>query len=262
MNDTLRAFQSQPPFTFDLLNRAYHGVYGTEGHNLEPYRPLLDFAKENSDAITLHGGFVPRNYARELAGLRNEQERSSFFKQMQALNYLPSNEAEFLRCYNRASGKLVTSQLHYNMFACMVSGQDIYDRSVTFAKSYAKVFQAQVLKDYSMAYYVSQLMRSGSTAWPEEATREQFLLIGGRGHFQHYLGVAHYVKEFVDVDDEEQVMLTCVAHGEAEASMENPLNEDPFGTEILTSPFIRNALLFAMPVGFTKPLGDVLFVFQ
>ena len=46
------------------LKRAYKAV-GTEGHDISPYRDVLEFARNHPDRCRLHGGFIPRTYARK-----------------------------------------------------------------------------------------------------------------------------------------------------------------------------------------------------
>ena len=41
-------------------------VVGTEGHDVTAYKEVLEFARENPQRCVLHGGFIPRTYAKTL----------------------------------------------------------------------------------------------------------------------------------------------------------------------------------------------------
>lgn len=51
--------------TFEQFQEEYVKI-GTEGHNLLPYRQLLEHAKENKEQVKLHAGFIPRTFAKKL----------------------------------------------------------------------------------------------------------------------------------------------------------------------------------------------------
>ena len=257
MNHTLRTFQSEPSFSFKDLNHSYHKLFGTEGHNLEPYRSLLEYAKENAEGITLHGGFIPRNYARDLAKLRRKDDKVGLLKHMREEGYLPSKDEVFVDCYDEDCGTLVSSQAHYNMFAAIMSGNSLYTSPSLDGteRDYRNIFQAQVLKDYSMAFYLSKILTASSKTEPH------VLVIGGRGHFQHYLGVPELTQKFVQVSQDEQAMITCVSASEVCAEMEKE-SYICCEAEVLQSPFVQHSLLLRQPYSFARPLGDVLFVFD
>lgn len=88
---------------------------GTEGHDLIPYRSLLEHAKENKDMVKLHAGFIPRTYARTLM----KEGEEATIKLAIEKNYIPSDLTSF-----------EGSELHYSMFESMISGRDMYDDSL------------------------------------------------------------------------------------------------------------------------------------
>jgi hypothetical protein len=50
-----------------------------------PYQPLLQFAQENSDLVKLHGGFIPRTYAKTIMRVSEEEA----VKAAKAKDYIP-----------------------------------------------------------------------------------------------------------------------------------------------------------------------------
>ena len=63
MQETLDRFQAGD-LPFSGLLAAY--AEGDEGHDLAAYEPLLQHARAHSARVRLHGGFIPRSYARTL----------------------------------------------------------------------------------------------------------------------------------------------------------------------------------------------------
>ena len=49
------------------------------------YGPLLDFARENADRVKLHGGFIPRTYAKKLV----KEGEESVLKEVIDKDWLP-----------------------------------------------------------------------------------------------------------------------------------------------------------------------------
>ena len=68
----------------EKLNEEYAAI-GTEGHVILPYAPLLEFARENSDLVKLHGGFIPRTYAKII--MRESEEEA--VKAAKEKDYIP-----------------------------------------------------------------------------------------------------------------------------------------------------------------------------
>ena len=103
---------------FEELVSSYNEQYGTEGHNLHPYRELLQFCRQSTTAagdtttdshrgckVKLHGGFIPRNQAARL----NREEYASkqeFFQEMSNKGYLPKEmEPMHHALFEKQSGK-------------------------------------------------------------------------------------------------------------------------------------------------------------
>jgi uncharacterized iron-regulated protein len=130
------------------------------------YKSILEFAQIHSQKVRIHGGFIPRSYARVVmregleAGLAQAKEK----------DYVAPNET------------LIGSEEHYNFFDSLISGRDMNNKNTPPGDQFRKMFPAQVIKDASMAYQVSKLMQSE----PADST---FFVIMGFGHMGHGFGV-------------------------------------------------------------------------
>jgi uncharacterized iron-regulated protein/protein-L-isoaspartate O-methyltransferase len=160
---------------FEGLQEKYHSL-GEEGHDLEPYRGLLEDAKRSG--IRLHAGFLPRKYARML--MKDGEETTI----EAASQWLPKQM------------DLTGSDFHYNVFESFLSGRSMYKKSeqdgsveaVADAPSdqFRRIFKAQLLKDEAMAHRVTELLQKSDE-------NEKFLVIAGNGHMKHYCGVPERV---------------------------------------------------------------------
>lgn len=178
---------------FEEFLATYHEI-GTEGHDLIPYRPLLEFARDNADYVRVHAGFIPRYYARML--MKEGQEATL----ERAANWLPSNTENTKRM-------LEGTNLHYNIFESLISGRYAYPTSCegnlepanetisTPSDRFKGIFVAQLLKDVAMAHKVNQLI--------DRYKDDKFVVIAGNGHFLHYCGVPERVlKEHPHMTDQ------------------------------------------------------------
>lgn len=166
---------------YEQLVDQYH-IIGEEGHNLEPYRELLEDAKRQG--VHLHAGFLPRKYARMLMkdGEKPALEAAS--------EWLPKDV------------NLAGSDFHYNVFESLLSGRSIYKKYSSDedeeemadepSDQFRKIFKAQVLKDEAMAHRVTGLIQKNDEN-EEEGNNEKFLVIAGNGHLLHYCGVPERV---------------------------------------------------------------------
>jgi arsenite methyltransferase len=170
---------------FQGLVDMYHDL-GDEGHELEPYRELLEDAKRLG--IRLHAGFLPRKYAKML--LKDGEEATL----AAASRWLPPNV------------NLEGSKFHYNVFESLLSGRSLYSSQDTDqslgrdvvdgndvhgpSDQFRRIFKAQILKDEAMAYKVSQLVNESSA---KNRGNDKFLVIAGNGHLLHYCGVPERV---------------------------------------------------------------------
>lgn len=168
---------------FQGLLEQYHAM-GEEGHDLEPYRGLLEDAKHHG--IRLHAGFLPRKYARMLM---KEGEEATI---QAAAQWLPEQV------------DLNGSDFHYNVFESFLSGRSLYNSrnreedsdGSTFdaeppSDQFRRIFKAQVLKDEAMAHRVVQLIQKSNKNG--KGDNEKFLVIAGNGHMKHYCGVPERV---------------------------------------------------------------------
>jgi arsenite methyltransferase len=156
--------------TFEQVLQAYADI-GTEGHDIAKYRSVLEHARENSERVKLHAGFIPRTYARML--MREGEEQT--IEAAKAKGYLPADLES-----------IEGSELHYNMFESMITGRNMYDESLQPNETLRKVFKAQLVKDISMAHRVNQLVET-------KPSTDRFLVIAGKGHMLHFLGVPERV---------------------------------------------------------------------
>jgi SAM-dependent methyltransferase/uncharacterized iron-regulated protein len=168
---------------FQGLVDKYHDL-GDEGHELEPYRELLEDAKRLG--IRLHAGFLPRKYARML--LKDGEETTL----AAASQWLPEKV------------NLEGSDFHYNVFESLLSGRSLYigqDEEGSASQDgvnindgpsdqFRRIFKAQILKDEAMAHRVNQLV---SASFAENRVNDKFLVIAGNGHLLHYCGVPERV---------------------------------------------------------------------
>eukprot|EP00545_Synedropsis_sp_CCMP1620_P003248 CAMPEP_0119027628 /NCGR_PEP_ID=MMETSP1176-20130426/37431_1 /TAXON_ID=265551 /ORGANISM="Synedropsis recta cf, Strain CCMP1620" /LENGTH=285 /DNA_ID=CAMNT_0006983585 /DNA_START=27 /DNA_END=881 /DNA_ORIENTATION=+ len=168
MQDILEDYQSNS-ISFDEMLDRYQQI-GTEGHNLRPYKPLLEHARgKHAGSIKLHAGFLPRTYARQLM----KESESAALKA--ASKWLQPNTT-----------RLEGTEFHYNLFESMLSGRNIHDGTPP-VDQFQRIFKAQLLKDIAMATKVNSLIRES------EDEEEKFLVIAGNGHLSYYQGVPERV---------------------------------------------------------------------
>jgi len=189
MQDLLDDYQ-EGKITFDTLVKKYN-QNGSEGHDLGPYRELLEDAIEinkcsngnesdsNSDSniyrkVKLHAGFLPRKYARMLM---KEGEEAVF-----------ENAADWLPPYR--SDLLDGTDYHYNIFESLLTGRLIGDWSSTPDEGFRRIFQAQILKDVAMAHKISTLLDASVRGHDDK-----LLIVLGNGHCLGYAGVPERVLE-------------------------------------------------------------------
>lgn len=165
---------SEGRLDFDQLVEKYHEI-GQEGHDLEPYRGLLEDAR--TKGVRIHAGFVPRSYARELI---KEDPKKILQKASQWV------KSPFVN--------LEGSEFHYNVFESLISGRSIYKIDSAPTDQFRKIFKAQVFKDAAMASKVNEIITGLSPINGDDDQRnERFLVIAGNGHFLHYCGVPERV---------------------------------------------------------------------
>lgn len=168
----------------DQLNASYQEI-GTEGHDIKAYSSLLNHAKDNKDSVSLVGGFIPRPFAKTLV----KEGEEAGIKAAVEKDYLDSSVSA-----------LEGSELHYNMFESMISGRSMYDENLKPGDNYRKIFKAQLIKDYAMAYCINKLVKTHAD--------DRFLVIAGKGHLQHFCGVPERVyQEHPDLKDDSSLVV-------------------------------------------------------
>jgi uncharacterized iron-regulated protein len=177
-------------YTFEEFKQKYREI-GNEGHDLEPYRPLLDFAKDNPDTVMVHAGFIPREYARLL------MKEGQLIALETAARFLPKDSSSNIDI-------LKGSEFHFKVFSSLLSGKPIDvpvsesheptsadDRNLNPETSDSRqqfrraIFVAQLLKDVAMSNKVNTII--------DQYGNDKFLVIAGYGHMLHYCGVPERV---------------------------------------------------------------------
>lgn len=302
MNDILQRYQIQQPksLTFDEFVNAYREI-GTEGHKLDPYKPMLEYCRSHSDDIQLHGGFIPRPYAAAFMKAGTDEEKIALYQTLsEEKGYLPDlatlHRVDALlgmdddrlppipadaNDTNDATSKpvltkpveLYGSPGHYNLFESLMSGRDIYgaDDCPPPDDSRRKIFQAQLIKDWAMAWRLKSIV-------DECPPEDNFLVLAGRAHLSHYHGVPEIYSwlERVDNDDDDgaaqaaddvkndellicaQMMYECDLD-----ERQDKENDEVAERTILASEIIRGSMFGEGAGGsFDKPVADVLYVYD
>jgi len=193
---------------FEELLRCYKD-FGTEGHDLIPYRDLLQFcrdttkdSKEGYSQIFLHGGFIPRNHA---ARLNKEcpdlDSKKVFFDEMSNRGYLPKEGDAMYHALFDESFKLRGTREHQLLIQSLMSGMDLYTPSDVSEDEdkespISRLYQAQLLKDHAMGYKIASLMLDHYEAG-RSLSSDRYIIIAGFGHLKHYLGVPNCVNEYL-----------------------------------------------------------------
>jgi len=167
MQEILEEYQSNN-ISFEEMVDRYKQI-GTEGHDLKPYKALMEQAKQRPSSVKLHAGFISRTYAKQLV----KESESAALKS--AAPWLRPNTTQ-----------LEGSDFHYNLFESMISGRNIHDGKPPKSK-FQTIFKAQLLKEEAMAHKVNQLIRESDNE------NDKFLVIAGNGHLSHYQGVPERV---------------------------------------------------------------------
>jgi hypothetical protein len=111
------------------------------------YKDLFEHAKENKDQVKLVAGFIPRTFARTMM----RQGEMGVIKDALVHDYLDPETTSF-----------EGSELHYSIFESMISGRDMFDENIKPNDQYRRIFKAQLLKDYAMAYQINKMLKTDS----------------------------------------------------------------------------------------------------
>ena len=203
--DTYTSSDISDDEAFEQLVDSYKNEFGTEGHDLHPYRELLQFCrntttstKEKECNVHIHGGFIPRNHA---ARLNKEcpdiQSKQLFFNEMSERGYLPKEgDAMYKSLFeDRSSFKLRGSPEHELLIQSLMNGADLYSPIEESAndneddnvdqqeeKPMSKLYQAQLLKDHAMGYRIASLMLDHYKANGKSLSSDRYIVIAGYGH--------------------------------------------------------------------------------
>ena len=191
---------------FEQLVDSNKNEFGTEGHDLHPYRELLQFCRNTttdraSSNVHIHGGFIPRNHAARLnKDCPDTQSKQLFFEEMSERGYLPKEgDAMHNSLFGDSSSfKLRGSPEHELLIQSLMNGADLYspiekstnnneDDNVEQLEErpISKLYQAQLLKDHVMGYRIALLMLDHYEANDKSLSSDRYIVIAGYGHLKH-----------------------------------------------------------------------------
>jgi len=159
---------------------------GEEGHNLEPYWNLLNYARRNADVVEIKAGFIPRFYAKLLVAQGAEVGLEQAYKD----GYL-----------DRDRPYMPGSESHYNFFESLISGREMTQLPPN--DRFRRIFPAQIIKDSAMAHFVIKEARASD--------RNKLLVICGAGHCEYRFGVPERV-DAANVIAKEQSCVISTRH--------------------------------------------------
>jgi uncharacterized iron-regulated protein len=211
------------------LYKSYQAI-GTEGHDILAYKSLLEYARENSDRVKLHAGFLPRPFARNF--LKCGKERT--LAMAKARRYIAEDE------------KCESSEPHYNYFESMLTGRNMH--TMPFPSSqFRNLFPVQLIKDCSMSLKIHKLLTTVAKG-PEH----KILVVCGVGHMAYNFGVPERLWKY----DPEYKHQTYLIHTKEEKAEErflmrykpdykHDLNWLYGGKDVADLVFVTNKLLTA-----------------
>lgn len=213
---------------FEELKSSYKNDFGTEGHDLQPYRNLLQLCRQTTRngrkgmehydycPIHIHGGFIPRNHAARLnKECPDTASKQSFFDEMSnQRGYLPRHEDPMYKGLfeDGLNYNLQGSREHRLLIESLMSGADLYSPSemednlpeeeeVDDGESpIPRLIQAQLLKDHAMGYRIASLMLQhydDQACGRRSLSSDRYVVIAGFGHLKHYLGVPECVNRYL-----------------------------------------------------------------
>lgn len=138
---------------------------GPEGADLAAYEPLLKMALDQPGRVRLHGGFIPRPYAKTVM----RESTAAALCAAKAKGYVSESE------------DCAATDAHYSFFESLLTRRSVHG-AVPPSERFRKMFPAQVLKDAAMAHMVSKLMASMPPT-------DKVLVVTGVGHSGYSHGV-------------------------------------------------------------------------
>jgi len=270
MNPLLQDYQSNQ-HDFEGLVEAYRKI-GTEGHDLKPYRSILDYCQQQSSHIQMHGGFIPRPHASAFMKADDKrllyQELSGQHDFVPNLKTLETIQNTFETTASLSNNfQLYGSPDHYNLFESLLSGREIYSPQCPPPDEARRgIFQAQLLKDYAMAYEVSKLV----ARYPPD---DKFLVVAGKGHLSHYCGVPEIYSWLQqdsssspppedEVDDELLICAQMMYELDELDDHANRNNDEKLEHCILENEVIHGSMLSSDKSTMKRPVSDVLYIYN
>lgn len=110
------------------------------------------------------------------------------------------------------SETLIGSEEHYNYFESLISGRDMHNKATPATESVRKMFPAQVIKDSSMAYCVSKLLKT-------QPTDSTFFVIMGNGHMGYGYGVPERIWQ-LDESTKDQTYMVMAREGDQSLTLD------------------------------------------
>lgn len=224
LNHTKNKSEMRRELNFIEFCKEYR-AFDTENHDLSPYEDFFnDIVALGPDRVKVHGGFVPRPLASRLyQSYKHDkyEERKHVFEEIWEKDYLPkptSSESvgqQHVFYDDRNSdytSPILSSTYSHQLFFSSLMGAEIdfdYVHSLNHPDNFDEykeaqrdgletvgkggMFQAQVLKDQCMGYYLAKLIKQlqikrddikaqESTSSPSFLARDQILVVLGKGH--------------------------------------------------------------------------------
>ena len=196
-NGDSSSFPENEDEAFERLVHSYKNDYGTEGHDLGPYRELLQFCRQTTSSneqmiehgevpfceVLIHGGFIPRNHAARLnKECPDAESKRLFYEEMSShRGYIPKSQdamhrALFADSAQNSNGSNDSFNLrgtpeHRLLIESLMNGADLYSPAecdevsneeegddVEEESPMKRLYQAQLLKDHAMGYRIASLM--------------------------------------------------------------------------------------------------------
>jgi len=191
---------------FEQLVSSYNNEFGTEGHDLHPYRELLQFCRSTTTTekascnVHIHGGFIPRNHAARLnKECPDTQSKQLFFEEMSERGLPKEGDGMYSSSFEDCSSfKLRGSPEHELLIQSLMNGADLYspieestndneDNNVDQQEErpISKLYQAQLLKDHAIGYKIASLMLDHYQANDKSLSSDRYIVIAGYGHLKH-----------------------------------------------------------------------------
>mmetsp|Transcript_44958 Transcript_44958/g.137313 ORF Transcript_44958/g.137313 Transcript_44958/m.137313 type:complete len:789 (-) Transcript_44958:97-2463(-) len=170
--------------------------------------PSVDGGDATYCEVLLHGGFIPRPYAARWNKCADLDAKRGLLDEISANGWLPGTDGEKSAAMQRAllsatdeerdALLLRGSAKHYRLVESLMNGQDLYttvdgndvdeeEDRIDQSAPLAKLYQAQILKDHAMGFFLANLLLNHASC--PLRRNDRYLVLAGFGHVKHYLGV-------------------------------------------------------------------------